>query len=622
MTPTNDPRAALAQLVVRLRAAPPADRTRIVGELLPFLASPRVPLTVRSAAAGRALDALPDTQRAVQRVVRALTGRVSPSRGLARLRHLQRLTERSDALDAIIARRERKIKMSCPRCDVRLSRPEMAKHLWHEHGLMLVKSKTRSRARAVEAIRREHAATGEPNLIDRAGALDGERAVRILAAETATADETVLLRTAARERGAGLCPTCLADVVPQVPPPPPALAMANGRLAGDGFVARGGRVSPARARATLAAGAALIAFSLLTPVRVALILSLIAYVLTRVFLGTKTTPADRAVDAGWRKLAWKLVDRRDSARFLTRLCLTSVGLGDPFERASALSAVIARARGNVTERQLLATALALQIDDGGRLGRDRATGIAELLTPVFRGDQPADFAEFVLAVYLRVPRDPAERGRLRVLILLAAFRAELTARDVLDLCDVAPHVATAVQISPNYVAMMYGVWVNRTKRPWERVGYARTMFDAVVASPATAGKLLTHEPGLLLMGETDPGAEAELGPILVALGGVSVGGVQTSDPEADVYLESNGRVLVFGRYSLRVSGRLSETYPEELQEWLRFRDEVLMSYPTEFLESETPHTSRLLTPFVTQCQACGTKCLPVVGAVSYPWQNS
>ncbi|MBP3955916.1 hypothetical protein J8F10_11530 [Gemmata sp. G18] len=621
MNPTDDPRAVLVRLVVRLRAAAPADREQVVSQLLPLLANPRVPLAVRFAAAGRALDAVPDTPRGVRGVVRALTGRISASRGLARLRHLQRLTERSDALDAVIARRERKVKMSCPRCDARLPRPEMAKHLWHEHGLMLVRKKTRSRARAVGAIRRAHAATGDPALIDRAIAIDGERAVRFLAAETATEDETAPLRAAARERGVGLCPSCFTEVVPRASLLPPALALADGRLAGDGFVARGLRVSPARARATLAAASAMIVFTLLVPFWLALVLSGVAYALTRAILGTKTTPDDRAIDAGWRKLARALADR-DSARLLTRLCLTSVGLGDPFERASVLNAVVARARANPAERQLLAVALALQMDDSGRFGRDRAAGVAELIAPVFRGDQSADFAEFVLAAYLRVPRDPAERARLRVLVLLAAFRAGLTARDVLDLCDVAPHVATTVQISPNYVAMMYGMWVNRAKRPWERVGKARTVFDAVTASPTTTGKLLAHEPGLMLVCETDPDAEAELGPVLVALGGVAVGGVLATDPEGNVRLESNGRVLVFGAHALRVSGRLSETFAEELEAWLRFRAEVLAGYPAAFLDSEAAHTSRLLAPFVAQCETCGTKCLPVIGAVSRPWQNS
>ncbi len=617
MTPSNDPRAVLVQLVVRLRAAAPADRAAVVRRLLPLLANPGVPFAVRFAAAARALDAIPDTPRAVRGVVRALTARASPSRALARLRHLQRLTERSDALDALVSARERKVKMSCPRCDARLSSPEMVKHLWHEHGLALVKGKTRARPRMVEAIRREHTATGEPALIDRAAAIGGEKAVGVWAAETATEEEAAPLCAATRERGVGLCSACFADV-PPASELPPALAVANGRLAGDGFVARAPGMSSPRVRATLAAAGVMLAFALVVPVVLAIALSVVAYALTRVLLRPKSTLDDLAIDAAWKKLARNLTDRRDATRFLTRLCITSVGRGDPFERANTLNAVIARARANPAEYQLLAVALALQMDDSGRFGRDRAAGIAELVASAFNGEQPADFAEFVLAVYLRVPREPAELARLRVLLLAAAFSAELLPRDILDLCDAAPHVAEAVRLSPNHIALLYGIWANRTARDWGSVGEARTVFELVAATPTIAGRLLAHEPNLLLVCDTHPDAEAELGPVLVCAGGVSVGGVQTADPAADVRLEAGGRTLVFGKHAIRVSGHLPETFPAELKAWLRFRAEVFAGYPATFLRGDAPPTTRLLGPFVAHCAACGTECLPVIGAVSRP----
>src|SRR4051794_12744179 len=106
MTPSDDPRAAIAQLVVRLRAATEADRPAVVARLLPLLSNARVPLAVRFAAAARAIDALPDTPKAVRAVVRAITAGLSPARALHRLRHLQHLTEQGQALDAIVDARE------------------------------------------------------------------------------------------------------------------------------------------------------------------------------------------------------------------------------------------------------------------------------------------------------------------------------------------------------------------------------------------------------------------------------------------------------------------------------------------------------------------------------------
>src|SRR4051794_41737288 len=99
MNPSDDPRAAVAQLVVRLRSVTEAERPAVVASLLPLLSDTRVPLAVRLAAAARAIDAQPDAAEVVRAVVRAVTAGLPLGRALARLRHLQHLTE-SGALDA------------------------------------------------------------------------------------------------------------------------------------------------------------------------------------------------------------------------------------------------------------------------------------------------------------------------------------------------------------------------------------------------------------------------------------------------------------------------------------------------------------------------------------------
>jgi hypothetical protein len=301
-----------------------------------------------------------------------------------------------------------------------------------------------------------------------------------------------------------------------------------------------------------------------------------------------------------------------------RLCVTSVGRGDPFERANALNALAARAQATRSEYRLLAVVLALRIDDGGRFGRDRAAGMADLLAPAFSGARPADFAELALALYFRLPRPAGELARLRVLLLAKAFEANLAPGAVLALCDAAPHLARAVRLSPNHVALLYGLWVNRGARPWARAGGAKTVFELAAWTPATAARLLAVEPGLALVCDTDPGAAAELGPILVSLAGVSVGGVTAADPLSDVRLDARGRELVFGNGVLRVSGQLPDTFPRELRAWLRFRAEVLATYPGAYLGGDAPDPASLLKPFVARCPACGTACLPAVGAIARP----
>lgn len=616
MTPPDDPRAAIARLVVRLRAAADADRPAVVGLMLPLLADMNVPLAVRFAAAARAIDALPDTPAAVRAVVRAVTAGLTPARALHRLRHLQHLTEQGHALDALVAAREAKVRSSCPRCAARLSRAEMAKHLWHRHGLALVNGKTRTRGRAVEAVRREHAATGDPALFDRAADLGGEPAVRAWAAETASEEESLPICAAARERGAGVCPKCFADVVPGVPDLPPPLAVAHGRIAGDGFVATAPGAFPARVTATLAAAAVLVAVTALVHVALGFVLAIGAYFATLLRRLPRTPADDRAIDAAWRELAPKSIDRRDAARFLTRLCVTSVGRGDPLERANALQRLIARARADPAERRLLAVALALEMDDGGRFGRDRAAGIADLVATAFRGEHPADFAEHVLAAYAAVPREPGERARLRVLLYAGAFGAGLAPRDAIDLCDAAPHVASAMRLPPHHVALLYGVWVNRTARPWASAGDAQTVFELAATSPATAALLLADAPGVLLVCGTPPGVEAELGPVLVTTVGVSVGGAVTPDPAADVRVEDGGRELVFGTRRFRLDRAIPEGFAGEVKAWLRFRAGAMAAYPATYLHARPPPVSRLLVPFAVRCAACGTECAPVVGAVA------
>jgi len=625
MTSSDDPLSALAQLIVRLRSADANDRPAVVAQLLPLLADVRVPLNVRLATAGRALEALPDTPQAVQGVVRALTAGLSLARALDRLRQLQHLTEKSDAIDAMIARRERKVKMSCPRCGVRLPRPEMAKHLWHEHGLTLVKGKTRSRAKAVEAIRRDHATSGDPALLDRIAALAGEPAVRGWAAETATEEETIPLCAAARERGVGLCPTCFADISPAVPELPPPLALANGRLAGDGHVATArGRVFQPRLNAALAASGVLVLFTLLAlaaPVRMpvfailAIAFTIMAYVGGYLLSIPRGTPDDRAIDTAWRKFAHKLADRRDAARFLTRLCLTSIGRGDPFERANALNSIVARSREAPAERQLLAVALTLQVDDAGRYGRDHPAAIAELVAPAFRADQPAEFAEFVLTAYFHAPREASELARLRILLLEAAFAAGLTARDVLDLCHAAPNVAKAMQLPPHHLAELFGVWVHRNAAPWRSVDEAQSVFELAREAPTTATRLLGRVPDVLLVCDS-PQDAPELDPVLVCASGVSVGEALTADPAAEVRVEADGHALIFDKSRLKLEHAIPAEFADELKAWLRFRAEVLAAYPAIYLRGDPPPAAELLAAFAVRCSACGTESLPAIGAVA------
>src|SRR5262245_15097722 len=364
----SDPRQSLSALVARLAAAPQAARPPLVAAVLPLLSDADIPVPVRVAAAARVLRFIPDRRGPVRRVTRALTAGLSPGRGLARLRQLQNQVEKCDALDALIEARERRVKLACPRCRVRLPRVEMVKHLWHEHALTLERGKTRTWQRVVEDLQAKHATSGDPEPLDRVAALAGVAGLRRwIAGDEPPAEQVAPLLEAAAEHGAGLCPGCFAELPAAVTPLPAPLVLERGRLAGDGFAveagggvwfrtlrvttpekgtAAGKRTPAPRGAATL--WAALVLLAALPLARdwvfalAAVALALLAYLLVRLIRGGGN-PDDRAVDAAWARLAPRLAERARAARFLTRLCCASLGRGDPGERVKVLGAVITRA---------------------------------------------------------------------------------------------------------------------------------------------------------------------------------------------------------------------------------------------------------------------------------------
>src|SRR5207253_1055063 len=116
-------------------------------------------------AAARVLRSPPDRLASVRPVVKALTAGLTPLRRLERLRQLQHQLDRSRTLDALIERRERRVKMACPRCGVRLSLPEMVKHLWHTHRLFLDRGKVRDPRRLATELRADHTALNRAVLL-------------------------------------------------------------------------------------------------------------------------------------------------------------------------------------------------------------------------------------------------------------------------------------------------------------------------------------------------------------------------------------------------------------------------------------------------------------------------
>ncbi|MCS6866740.1 MAG: hypothetical protein RMJ56_09140 [Gemmataceae bacterium] len=624
MIASNDPSELLAKWVIQLRSRPPHERSTMIAGLLPLLANEAIPSPLRLAAAARAIESLPDAITAIRDIVAILSEGLPAVQKLQRLRDLQNRVEKSDALDALVDEAANEFVESCPRCTAVLPHADMVKHLWHEHRLWLVDGKTRRLDRIAQMRRAEYAHHNDPASFETVAELS-ERVLGQWAASTATPDETHALLTAAGQRGVALCPDCYADVPPALPPLPPPLALAGGRLAGDGHVVSVVPRVPPRLSATLVAAATLVLIGGFLHLGIGVVLALAAYGFTYFFCCPGESPDDAAITTAWKTLAPSWADRRQAARWLTRLCLTSWGRGDPLERANTLQFLVMRARSQLEELPLWAAAQSLQIHDSTRFGRDGPEGIAKLVGRALQGDRPAAFAEYVLAAYLSQPRPAGEWKRLRILMLAAAFAAGLTPRDVLAFAAAAPHVARAFTWPPHQLAMLYGIWTHQPSRPWKRIDEAQTVFEVAERSPQRACRLLLEEPGLLLVCTTAPELEEILGPVLVTLGGVRIGSETLLDANADIRMLNNGWELLIGTTRHHLTRPLAPEWVQLIKGWLRFRSMVLGEYPTLYWNDEVRVAPRLLAPFIGVCAECGCRCLPIVGTVARrvdPWLES
>jgi hypothetical protein len=651
----------LLEWVARVPGKIPAD---VVAKVVPVVAARHVPVSVRVAAAARLLRTVPDRIASVRPITRAASAGLSPLRGLERLRQLQHEVERCRALDKLIDRRELRVKLDCPRCGVRLPRMEMVKHLWHDHGLWLDAGKVRSPQRAAEELQAEFAEGQNPDAIDRAAILSGPSALRRWLANADTpAEELAPFRNAAEEHRAGLCPGCLAELPAPVPPLPPPLDLADGRLAGDGFTVEVGgaawvrtltiaapdrvlrfgfdrplRIGPRGAAALVALPVLLAAFAvaaLLSPAVIqpflvvswAVVLAVVLYGLVWVTRPPLPPADDRAVGAAWSVLARRLAEGTRGTRFLMRLCRTSIGRGDPLSRSAVLARVVERAAGAAAESdealQLLAVARVLQMEDAARLGRDRVAAIAALIAEAFSGAQPADFAEHAASAFLdrTPPPDPADLARLRVLLIGAAFDALMRPRDLLNLWAVAPGLRRAMMVEPAHrLGLLYGLWQIRTVRTWEKVGPADTAFELARIAPNLSGRVLRDFPDVLLHARPDPALGDELGPVLVCARGVVVGGRMTSDLDTKIDVIRSGRFggyeLTLGLQSVRLTRKPPDGFVGSLRGWLRFRANVLLPFIDGYLEPGPREVAeRVLGPFCRKCRQCGTVSAVAVGKV-------
>lgn len=670
-TGPDGPRLAL-EYVGRLPDKLSADLVRAA---LPLLADRSVPAAVRLAAAATLLASVRDETRAVGTIVRAATAGLSRSRALERMYQLQSRIEKCDALDALVAVAEGRVRLRCPRCPARLTRRELIPHLWHLHRLAYKQGQARDPRVLLDAAITTAASAGETDGIDHSYLLaaqyfpdsDPRQVLQALAARGASdPTQTDRLLERATDEGAGLCPVCLSAVPDPVPPLPPPANVSDGRISADGYSVEvedgpSGRAiavtvpgtgptrepdvascRPPRQAAVLVAlpllllaavAVAVVPARLANPAWVGVWLGLVgwmAYLAVRLVRRPLPDRTERAVDLAWARLAPVVGRTPPAARFLTRLARASIGIGEPVARGGVVFELVQHAavlaEKGAAYQQLLASARVLEVLDQGRIGRERVAGLVGVFDPFLRAELGPAYAEAVAETLLTSGAlVSGDVERLGVLVIGAAFENGLTPADLVTVGRFCPWFRrVALSAQPDHLALLHAVWRGRNSRPWSTIGDAATAFELARETPTAGRRILGEFPDTLLRAKVGDAAEAELGPVLVTVRGVMAAGFAVADPDAPVEMArtSDGWRLRFGPHRLVLSARVPARVADELGRWLKYRAATL--FPDAERPSPRGPGSRvvgILAPLAVACPLCGARSVLRSSQIGTPWQG-
>ena len=642
--------------------------------VLPALQNADLPVPLRTAVAGRLLSAVPDDPRAVTPIVQALTEGTSKAVTLDRLLDLERHVVRCDTLDVLVEAAEANTALRCPRCDERLTRFDLIRHLWTRHGLLCHDGQA-VEPRGVLAATIAAAAEGrDARLLDESFAAhaayypdeDRRLVFQALASQgPPDAAEVEQLLTAADADRAGLCPVCLNAIPDPLPELPPEASCGAGRVSAEGYFVEvrdgpGGRgVEVGRPRGDLetltrvgprlssrlagvyVALPALVLGTLATvlipgrvvspvvPAAVTVALALVGYLIGRYARKPLPDATAQALALAWSDLTPGIGRSPAAVRFLTRLCRISLRLGDPVNRSPAVYELVEHAavladRGPA-QMQLLAAVRVLQAFDGATLGREKIAGLAGVFRPFVRAELPPAYGEAAAELVLSVPEErPGELARLAVLVLADAFDAGLSAADLMTVARFLPNFRDLISGAlPDHLRLLQVAFENRRGFLWAKVGNASTVFEFAEASPTESRKLLAVHPDALLVLELDDATEAELGRVLVTARGLAVGPVVVADPDAAIEVVKAGDGLwrlQLGASRLPLGRKLPDRLPGQLRAWLRFRDAVLMPLAERDDDrTASEAAAQVLTPLVVTCPLCQTAGVHRRGRVGTPW---
>jgi hypothetical protein len=614
----------------------------------------------------------PDSPLAAE-FIRALIHGLGKARALDRLRRFERRFGSAPVIEALCAKLEARIRMTCPQCPTKLRRPAMMRHLWDAHRLILDGRRVREPWAVVEDWIAEYRKAGDPALLElcrirgpQLDPLDGLHRVHRLLLKSGATDATARddLLTLARERHASLCPACFA-LAPQSNEAPaleihlrpqhlsaggyavetttkgiwnrlevraPGRVLYHGREGAWFWTARGASLLFVGPWVLLALAASLVGNGAAAVIAVLVLTGaalLTQWIVRKGWPGG--APPERLVRHAWMLLAPRLHEsdfRPDDSAFLAGLA--RITPPDAFPRTQTPFLVellkrteVAASVGACPSNQLAALHR-LAVEDAFSRGADSVPLVVEQVARCFQGRLPLTYAESLLTDWCSNMWTRGARVRLRILLCDRAFEAGFEVTNLLDVGRTGPVLGEILGTDdPTGLAALRLLWSQRPTRPWDPCGEARTVFD--LAADASHADLLGRRPDLLLR-QSEPlwivaaeGGEEPMRPaeILLCAGGVwlqDVRFVETPTVVEETQTPFGGE-LALGKHRFRGAGEI-DALARRMERWSRFAFNDFLPRIAGVAAWRSPERAAILRAWgAAPCPECGRYMLARAGAI-------
>jgi hypothetical protein len=603
-----------------------------------------------------------------------LVSGLGKAKSIDRLHQMEKRVGKHPAIDALIARLEDKLRMNCPRCSIELQRPEMMRHLWEEHRLVLDGRRVRDPWALIEewldafherpeAQWLERCRVAGPRIDPENGLLRVQRLLQMRGINDPEVRRALL--DEAKEQHAARCPRCFALTPMPREAPPLNLIERPGRLSAHGYsveiserglrtylevrtpnrliyqgrekkrylTVRGASVllvTPVLILAlAFAIGALDIGIGPLIPTLVLLAAAIGAHFLARKYWRPRLPLAERIRNCTWAMLVPKLhaegFSLEDSA------FIAGLAQRNPERRQAALRAALVPALVKHTENAVLSSQAppghlaALRralIEDAAAAGEDPVPLVVEQLARCFEGRLPLAFADHLFEDWRSDVWTRGNLARLRILLCDRAFEAGFEVRNVLDAGENAPSLGSALGVDkPDQLASLRLLWSFRASQPWFRCGIVQTAFT-LAADPDRA-RLLGQYPDLILWQEEKDwnvavgGGKGKLTPlqILLCTRGVVIQDVlfREAPREIEVFSRSQVGEVLMSNERFRAQGDLDDLV-RHVERWFRYGFNDFLPQLEKVQEWQPHDRAAVLRAWgAVPCPDCGRYLLARVG---------